>query len=259
VQSRRPIPTYAGITLANPIGLANYEAATIKYEKRYAKGLTLLASYTYSHAIDDVSEVNTLAQGQGFENAYNLAINRGNSAFNLPQRFIVSGVYDLPVGKGKHWLNRGGVIDQVLGGWQLAGIFTKQSGIPFTVTTSTDLTNVGATDHPNRIASGTLPGGQQSINDWFNVAAFTLQAPYTYGNSGRDILRGPSLGNIDIKLGKSFRIAEGKRLEFRAESFNFTNTPYFGLPASAIDLPGAGKISSAGPARENQFGLKFVF
>lgn len=258
VQSRRPNTFYSGISLETPIGLANYEALTAKYEKRYSHGLTLLASYTLSHAIDDVSEVNTEAQGQGIVNNYDLTINRGNSAFNVPQRLIISAIYDLPFGHGRTWLNTAGPLDWILGGWQIAGIVTSQSGIPFTPTVSTDLTNVGQTDHPNRTGSGLLSSGQ-SIADWFDVAEFPLQAQYTYGNSGRDILRGPALNNLDFKVGKSFAFSEIRRLEFRAEFFNFTNTPYFGLPSTNVDLAGAGQITTAGAPREIQFALKFLF
>ncbi|MEO7145054.1 MAG: hypothetical protein ABI165_16275, partial [Bryobacteraceae bacterium] len=227
-------------------------------EKRYTSGLSLLASYTYSHSIDDVGETDSNAQGNGVQNNYDLLRNRGNSTFNIPQVFIASVIYDLPVGKGRKWMNARGPADWVLGGWQVAGIVSGRSGIPFTPVVSTDIANVGNTNHPNRNGSGVLSSGQ-SINDWFNIADFSIPAAYTYGNSGRAILRGPDLKSLDLKVGKSFQIAETRRLEFRCEMFNFTNTPHFDLPNESVNLPQGGKITGAEAPREIQFGLKFVF
>jgi hypothetical protein len=126
------------------------------------------------------------------------------------------------------------------------------------VTTSGGITNAGGADRPNRIADGTLPSDQRSIDLWFDVNAFRVQPQFTYGNSGRDILFGPGLRNLDLSIGKSFPIGETRRLQFRAESFNFTNTPAFGLPSRNINSPGVGTITSADDPRRLQFGLKFI-
>ena len=133
-----------------------------------------------------------------------------------------------------------------------------RSGIPFTVVTSGGLTNAGGADRPNRIGNGTLPSGQQTIDHWFDTTAFTVQPQYTYGNSGRNILFGPVLRNLDLSLSKSFAITESKRLQFRAESFNFTNTPAFGQPGATLNGLGVGQITTAGDPRRIQFGLKFL-
>ena len=155
-------------------------------------------------------------------------------------------------------MNRGGFADFFLGGWQIAGLASVRSGIPFTVLTSGGITNAGGADRPNRIGSGNLPSGQQTIDHWFDLAAFTVQPQYTYGNSGRNILFGPGLKNLDLSLSKSFPLGETRRLQFRAESFNFTNTPAFGQPAATITAAGAGAITSAGDPRLIQFALKFI-
>jgi hypothetical protein len=123
-----------------------------------------------------------------------------------------------------------------------------RSGIPFTVTTSGGITNAGGADRPNRVANGTLPSDQRTIDHWFDTTAFIVQPQYTYGNAGRNILFGPVLRNLDLSLSKSFAITVGKRLQFRAESFNFTNTPAFGV----------GQITGAGDPRRVQLGLKFI-
>jgi hypothetical protein len=145
-----------------------------------------------------------------------------------------------------------------LGGWQVAALATMRSGIPFTVTTSGGITNAGGADRPNRIGDGTLPSSQRTIDHWFDTTAFLVQPQYTYGNAGRNILFGPGLKNLDLSLSKSFAIAEGKRLQFRAESFNFTNTPAFGQPGATLNGLGVGQITSAGDPRRIQFGLKFI-
>ena len=155
-------------------------------------------------------------------------------------------------------LNRGGALNALFGGWQLSGILTLRSGIPFTVTTSGGITNAGGADRPNRIADGTLPSGERSIDRWFDVNAFRVQPQYTYGNSGRNILFGPGLRNIDLSVGKSFPLGETRRLQFRAESFNFTNTPAFSQPSHSINSLGAATITGADDPRRVQFGLKFI-
>ena len=258
VQARRPFSFYSGITVATPLGDASYNAFTAKFEKRYSRGLDLMASYTWSHTIDDVTEIDTNAQGQGLQNNYNLRINRGNSEFNVAQVFVLSAVDDLPFGRGRHWINRPGPVAWILGGWQLGLILTLRSGLPFTPLVSTDVANLGTTNHPDVIGNAAVPGGQ-SIAHWFNVANFAVPATYTLGDSGRDNLLGPPFNNADLSLGKNFSITENKRLEFRCDAFNLTNTPHFGLPNANINLAQGGTITSAGAPREVQLALKVIF
>ena len=268
VKSRSPWPFFGWIVFRDPSGNGSYQAMTAKVEKRYSQGLTLMAAYTWSHAIDNVAEALTSAGGQELQNSYDLARNRGNSAFDMRQVYVMSSIYDLPFGRGKHWLNRGGPIDWVLGGWEASGILSLRTGQPFTPLVSVDISNTGTSNptggaanqnHPNRIADGNLPAGSQNITQWFDLKAFTIPANYTYGNGGRNTLYGPGWRNLDVGLSKSFRVREGKRLEFRAQAFNISNTPHFNLPAANVDLPTAGRISSAGAPRLVQFGLKFVY
>jgi hypothetical protein len=227
-------------------------------EKHFSRGLQFLSAFTWAHTIDNVQEALNQEGGQGALVPYNRNLDRGNSVSDIQRQYVLSSTYELPVGKGKRWLNRGGFVDAVFGGWQLGGILTLRSGIPFTVLTQGGITNAGGADHPNRIGVGTLTSEERSIDNWFDLSAFEIQPQYTYGNSGRNILFGPGLRNFDLSLAKSFRITESKRLQFRFESFNFTNTPAFGLPNATINAPAAGTIKSAGEPREIQFGLKFI-
>jgi hypothetical protein len=259
VASRRNFPYYTGVTRQLPMGNSLYSGLTWKMEKRFSKGISFLSAFTWSHNMDDYVELNNGTSGNGAVAPWNIALNRGNSYSDIRRQWALSAAYELPIGKGKAWLNRGGVVNTVLGGWQVASLVAMRTGSPFTVVTSGGITNAGGSDRPNRIGNGTLPGGQQTIDRWFDTSAFVVQPQFTYGNSGRNILFGPGLRNLDLSLSKSFAITESKRLQFRAESFNFTNTPAFGQPAATLNVPGVGQITStAGDPRRIQFGLKFI-
>lgn len=259
VASRRIFPYYTGVTRQMSMGNSFYNALLGKVEKRFSKGLSFLSAFTWSHNIDDYAETNNNTGGNGAVVPWNVELNRGHSYSDIRRQWAFSAAYELPFGKGKAWLNRGGVVNTLLGGWQLASLVAMRSGIPFTVVTSGGITNAGGADRQNRIGNGTLPSDQRTIDHWFDTSAFVVQPQYTYGNSGRNILTGPGLRNLDLSLSKSFTIREGKRLQFRAESFNFTNTPSFGQPGATLNGAGVGQITSTtGDPRKIQFGLKFV-
>ena len=149
----------------------------------------------------------------------------------------------------------------VLGDWTASTVTTLQSGPPFTVTTQTNSTNAfsaGAlradvTRNPN------LPGGERSLGRWFDTDAFEQPAAYTFGNQGVNILRRDGLVNIDFSLLKNIPIGEERKLQFRAESFNVTNTPTFLTPGRVLGAPGFGLVSSAAPGRRIQLGLRLVW
>jgi hypothetical protein len=251
VQARRPLPEYSAINAYNPYISAHYESLQSQLERRYSKGLTLLAAYTWSHALDNDSSSR--------QDAYDLAAEKASSNFDLRQRFVFSSVYELPFGKGKAFLSSSRIGNAVAGGWQLSGIFTKQTGLPFTPVESVDASNTGTTERPNRIASGVLSSGQ-SINEWFNLAAFTTPGEYTFGNSGRNILVGPGLTNVDLGLSRVIPATERIHIEFRAEAFNLFNTPQFGLPNATLGTSTAGTITTVvNPQRELQFALRLAF
>jgi hypothetical protein len=165
----------------------------------------------------------------------------------------------LPWGKGQKWLNQGGAVNFLLGGWQTNGFITIETGLPFTPTLLSTTVNTGTGSRPDRIASGNLSSGQ-NIKNWFDVTAFTTPAPYTYGNSGRDILFGPGRTNFDLSLFKDFPIRERVKMQFRAESFNIFNHPQFGLPGGSIGSASAPVISSTvGNPRQMQVALRLQF
>src|SRR5262249_22883275 len=212
VASRRIFPYYTSVTRLVPMGNLSYNALVWKMEKRFARGFTFLSAFTWAHAIDNLLEPLNNTPDQGAVVPYNRQLNRGNSNSDIRRTYAFSSTYELPFGRGKSMLNHGGVLNALFGGWQLSGILTLRSGIPFTVTTIGGITNAGGADRPNRIADGTLSSDQRSIDRWFDVNAFRVQPQFTYGNSGRNILFGPRLRNLDLSLGKSFPLAETRRL-----------------------------------------------
>jgi hypothetical protein len=259
LQNRRPWPFFSSISQYPAGANSSYNALTLKAAKRYSNGVELLASYTWSHDLDNGNGLlndNT----SPIRDPYNLSLDYGNAAYDVRQRFVGSFTYDLPFGKDRRWLRSGGPLDWAFGGWQIGGILTLQTGQYFTPTLSVDLTNTGTTNFPNAIANPNLPSGRRTIQDWFNLAAFALPQPYVYGNAGRGIVEGPPLHNMDLKIGKNFYFHERYRVEFRAEMFNFTNTPNFALPNASVNSPQEGRITSTvGNPRLIQGALKFVF
>ena len=190
LQNRRPWPFFSSITQYPAGATASYNALTLKGTKRYSNGLEFLVSYTWSHDLDDGNGLLN-DDTSSIRNPYNLKLDYGNAAYDLRQSFVASTIYDLPFGTGRRWL-RSGPTAWVLGGWQLGGILTLQTGHYFTPTLSVDLTNTGTTNFPNVVGNPNLPPGQRSIQDWFNLAAFALPQSYVYGNAGRGIVEGPA-------------------------------------------------------------------
>jgi outer membrane receptor protein involved in Fe transport len=252
IQARRPLNDFATINAYLPLVSAHYDGLQAQLERRFSKGVTLLAAYTFSHGLDDDTSTP--------EDAYNYSLEKASSNFDIRQRFVLSSVYELPFGKGKPFLNSSHIGNLVLGGWQLTGIFTAQTGLPFTPVESVDASNTGTTERPNLIGDPALASGHRSTQEWFNLTAFAAPAAYTFGDSGRNILRGPGLVNTDLGLSRVIPITERVNITFRAEAFNLFNTPEFGLPNATIGNATAGTITTViNPQRELQFALRLAF
>ncbi len=270
-QLLRPYPQFTAVTIGNQsYGQSIYHALQAKLERRFANGFNLLVSYTWSKLIDDVGATTTGFPGESFsggglQDYYNLPGERALATFDTPHYLAVNSVWELPVGRGKTFLNRGGILDAVLGGWQLNGLGIFHSGVPLQLTTaSNNLFNYGGTERPNWNGQNpTLPGSIESrLNNYFNTAAFSQPAPFTFGNTARTLgnLRGPGLANMDLSIVKNFPIHEQIRLQFRAESFNTLNHPQFGLPNTSIGTSSAGVVSTQqNKPRDIQFALKLLF
>jgi len=256
LNTRRPFygarPSLADITYSVSDGLSNYNAMQLTVEKRLSHGLSMLLGYTWAHAIDNVGT--DFGGGSGTpQDPRNRNADRGNSAYDMRHRLTISYTYQLPL----HLHNSAARL--VLGEWQVNGITTAQTGLPFTPQLQTPTTNCCAS-RPDLLRNPNLPSSQRSISHWFDPTAFGTPAPYTYGNAGRDILFGPGRVNFDFSLFKDFPIHEAMKIQFRAESFNVFNTPQFGLPNASIGNAQAPVISSiVGNPRQMQLALRLQF
>jgi hypothetical protein len=279
---------YSGCTLADPptsciyssvgeiAGIANssYNALEASLRKRFSHGLSFLASYTWSHSIDDVSSFNiTGSASQDIagendlaQNPFDLAAERGPSMFDARNRFVLSYQWSLPfLQHSSEWYGK------VLGNWQLNGIFTAMSGTPFTVYDSADPSLQGqapeitgfSANRPNVV--GDPNSGPRTPQEWFNVKAFQQLQPdplgrfEVFGDEGRNALLGPRYVNWDFSAFKNIRLTESKELQFRGELFNVLNHTNFRLPVSDIESPTFGQIQSDVSPRVIQVAMKFMF
>ncbi|MBI4468258.1 MAG: TonB-dependent receptor [Acidobacteria bacterium] len=258
IQPRRPIQGVGNVVLYAPYIKGNYHSLFVKLERRFSGGLSFFTSYTLGHAIDDGRFNNE--SGAVEQDARNLKAERASSNNDIRHRFISSYIYEPPFGRGRRFLNQGGPAAAILNGWRLAGIASLHSGLPFTPTLNFDPTNSGSAARPNRLSDGNLPRGERTLQRYFDIQALQAPSAYTFGNAGRNILRGPGLVNFDFGLHRNFRAGEKVRVEFRVELFNAFNTPHFDDPSGVIGTPQAGVIQSVrAPERQIQFGLKVLY
>jgi hypothetical protein len=249
IQNRRLWPVFASGTYVEDSGYSTYNSLQVKAQVRSWHGLSFLSSYAFAKSIDNLSSD---VQGFSSQDPRNNNAEKAASDYDQKHRWVTSLNYALPVAK-----NRRDFIGRLAQGWELGSIVTVQSNTPYTPSITSDPANTGNSKRPNRIASGNLAG--PTINLWFNPAAFTVPAAFTYGNSGRNILYGPSHFNWDALAMRMFQIKERLRLQFRGEFFNFTNTASFNGPVTNIQASNAGHITSAGAPRDIQLALKLLF
>jgi hypothetical protein len=255
IQSLRTFPDLGPIFQIQHISNSSYHSLQIKAEKRFTARLAFLASFVWSKSLDDAD---TIVPGFfasfGAQNEGNLHLERGLSFSNVPRRFSAGYVYSLPAAP---------VLRFVTKDWQLSGNITLQDGTPLNpVYFATDYANSGTPNRPNVVAGQPilLPENQRDADHFYNPAAFTSPAPFTFGNAGRNIL--PGIGNqvIDLAVHRKFRIREGQTLEFRAEAFNLFNHPNLGIPGPYPDFgPFFGKAFSVGDPRRMRFALRYDF
>ena len=255
-------------------GIANssYNALQASMRKRFSHGLSFLASYTWSKAIDDVSSFNitgSAAKPVAGENdlaqdPFNLAAERGRSLFDARHRFVGSYEWELPF-----WNSPQNWYQWALGGWQLNGIATLMSGTPFTVFDSNDVAAQGSApeisgfsaQRPNLV--GDPNSGKHSVSSWLNTSAYKRLDPVAnagqFGTEGRNVNNGPAYADWDFAAFKNFKVTESKQFQFRAELFDFLNRTNFRLPDSDISSPSFNHILAAEDPRQVQFALKFMF
>ncbi len=265
--SRLPFSNIGIMQTVQGGGNSNYNSLGMKLTRRLSSGLTLLGAYTWSKSIDDVSAIRGQSDTIFPQNSRCLQCERGLSAFNVGQRFVVSALYELPVGSGKALLNRGGVVNELLGGWQIGSIYTLQTGLPGYPSPGPDQSNTGVGNSRDRLNATGLSQNLSSptVNEWFNVNAFSLEPFGTFGNAGRNTIIFPGRNEWDFSAIKDFRVTERQSVQFRFEGFNFANHPNWGNPGALWGQnvkPAStfGVISGTAVAmRELQFGLKYIF
>jgi len=255
--------SHAFLELATNDGNADYNGLLVSLRHRYTKGMSYGASYTWSHLISDY--VDNLTGGSRPQNAYNYAAERGDSMFDVRQRFVGYLTYELPVGRGKKYLSQGGIASYILGGWQANTIVTKQTGT--TIQLFAPDSSLSGGDHISRpdcvgdARAGASDNPRTGL--WLNPAAFTLPGLGQFGNCGVGRYHGPGFTNTDISVFKIFPVREIMRFEFRAEFFNAFNHANFSNPGSFFAGGaggGFGIISSTiGDPRIVQFALKLYF
>jgi hypothetical protein len=255
IAPRRPIPELGPIPDIRFNGYSVYNGLTVQVNRSFAHGLSYAASYTLSKSIDDASDTGaTVAESNVPQNVYNLGAERALSSFDHRHRFVGNAIYAFPdVTAGPRSLRTIG------SGWRLNGIITLQSGSPFTPILSTDVANIGSgpAQRPNISCNPNVWNHTQT--EWFNTACFSLPAPYTFGNSGRNTVFGPGYADVDAGLDRDIHLSRGMRAQLRWEVFNLFNRTNFDTPNRMFGSPNFGRIFSAEPAREMQFGIKFLF
>jgi hypothetical protein len=232
--------------------MGNYNGLGIKFEKRLSRDVSIISAYTWSHAIDDItnSGLSVGNNGRASYPALQLEDQRSNSDTDVRHRWVNAFQFTLPFGRGKRFgSNINHIADLFVGGWQLGGIFVVESGQWFTVNQSADSANNGGRQfcgncrqRPDTVAGQNANAGPHKVdpNDpsvhWFNVNAFQQAADGTVGNVGRNTVLGPGYANIDASLGKVFPIRERLSLQLRLEAFNAVNATNF-LVASGSTSP----------------------
>jgi hypothetical protein len=240
-------------------GWSRYNGLQAKAEKRYARGVTFIASYAYAKTlgVGDVAD---------FQDPTNIRAERAVVGTDMRHHFVGSAVYPLPFGRsqiiGSGW-NRW--LDGAFGGWSISPIVTFSSGQPLDLTESKNPSNSGGTaDRPNIVGDPRASNNGIAVRtpaQWFNTSAFAVQPSGTYGNAPRNGIIGPGIANVDAGIHKTLQLHEGLQAQLRIESFNVTNTPHYGAPALNVQSPTTfGTITTVnGNPRQNQLALKFLF
>jgi hypothetical protein len=276
VQARRPIQSFGAITWVDPAGQSSYNGLSARVEHRFAGGLYLLNSFTWSKALGNSEQALETISGQTAanpQNIYDLKNERGPSSFDVKLMNVTSVVWQVPFGRGRHFgAHTNGVIDAVLGGWELNTIHTANTGLPVNVIYTPSAANDGtgripdyrglAVQRPNLVGDPTGASGAARIDQYFNKAAFAIPpASAPFGNVGRNAFRTPNFWQWDLGVNKNFRIParEGMAVQFRSEFFNVLNHTNFVAPNADITSAAFGTIRATYSPRQVQFALKLLF
>jgi Carboxypeptidase regulatory-like domain len=228
-----------GFNMIQSIGHMSYNALQAQYTKRYSSGLSVVTAFSWSKNINVGCA--DYWEGCNIQDPYDMRSNRGVDDVDVPVVFTFAAVYELPFGKGKTYATSGAK-SMLFGGWQVNGIVSARGGSPFTPTINFDNANAnGGSQRPNVVGQ---TAGPKSLNEYFNTSAYAVAPRYTYGDAGRNSLRGPGYTDVDFSLFRTFALFERANLEFRAESFNVLNHPNFANPDGTLEDANFGKITA---------------
>jgi hypothetical protein len=257
----RPITGFTSINYQQSVSNSNYNGLWLQADKRLSNRLTLSTSYTFSKSIDNNSVGSSNPQAQDYRN---LSAERALSDFDARHRFVLSGVYQLPL----KWDNNG-FTKRLADGWSIAPIVNLQSGNPFSPIVPLQATGSSgsllAFDRPDYVAGQPLLTSNPDPSQYINKAAFVRHIG-GFGNAGRNIIEGPGFQDIDLSIAKMTDITERVKLQFRAEAFNLFNHPNFSQPSNSVTAGNFGQITTTraargdlGSSRQLQLGMKLVF
>jgi hypothetical protein len=248
--SLRPYPAFDAVTMSRNAASSAYHSGQVKIERRFSRGASVMASYTIAKSIDNASDFGSGDASERVLNSANLALQRAVSSFDVPQRLSAAMTYELP------FRSTAGAAKAILGGWQANAIITLQSGQAFTPNATTlDPFRNESFNRPDVVGDprSNVPAGLA-----FNPAAFRLPAQGTFGNSGRNVVRGDGFHSVDLSLFKNFALSERLKLQFRAEAVNGLNHVNYQGPVVNLNTT-PGRFVAAAPPRILQFGLKLAF
>jgi hypothetical protein len=261
--SVRPYKQFNYIYEAADEGSSSYNAFVAKLQRQFSNGLSFVANYTWSKVLSN-TEQGGAPVGIN-ERGTCLSCDKGMAGYNVPQRLVASGVWNLPLGRGKQYMNGiSPVLNHIVGGWTLDTIATFNKGNPFTVLAASSTTM----DPMTQFRADQLCNGRSSLKNkdvrsnghyWFDTACFATPAANYFGNSGPNIITGPGVNNWDIGAGKLIALRESMNLQFRADAFNAFNHAQFLNPDSTMTDTNFGKITTVGPSREFQVALKLLW
>lgn len=246
-------------------GNQRYDSLQVTARRRLVSGFEYQLAYTWSKGMSDAIGYYGEGGQAGSQSAYwqylfDQEAEWGPTYFDSPHMFTYSYVYELPFGRNKTFgANMHPVLNGVLGGWQMGGILTLRSGFPWTIRARDVSGTRSRGARADRIGEGDSLGNVGPGTTWFQTSAYSQPVNGTLGNAGNGTTRGPGLKNFDLSLQKSFNITESKRLEFRTEFFNLTNTPAFNTGDRNVFSSTFGEITAAQGERNIQFALKFYF
>ncbi|MCC7496066.1 MAG: carboxypeptidase regulatory-like domain-containing protein [Bryobacterales bacterium] len=272
VTGLRPYPNFGLVEFRGNQNNSSFQALQASLRRSFERGLLLAVNYMWSHEIDDGS----LGAGDAVypQNTFCRACERASGNFDARHVFNGNGVYQLPFGRGRRNLSQPGMASALLGGWDLSSIFTARTGMPVNVTIDRRSSDVpggnSSSQRPDLVPGVSLTPPQGStVANWINPAAFAAPVSRTFGNAGRNLVRGPGAWQLDLSLTRNIQLSEPLRLQFRADAFNLFNHPQYGVPQSNLSA-GPGNFGAilttlntspvgTGTPRQIQFMLRLSF